>query len=268
MSNSKLCIFVLMPVDKTFDDIYQLGIKQACQDLGIDCQRIATQYYDENTLANIQSQITHGDLLIADLTGKDANVFFQLGYACGSGRKPLLLAQHVEDIPFDLQQYNHIVYDGRPLTLRNELTKRLQWCLRNSTVTPLPTQDVLEYFLCGKAIKEQPCIKIPRDKNGAFHLTLDYQNTTEQVIKENIRFCVVVPDGFTSLDNLMTVEIARGTAQMILVGQAQQLGPKESYSLIINLCDTLNKVRQEHALELQLFAESGIQKYPFTIIIE
>lgn len=267
MSNSKLCIVVLIPVDKSFDDIYQLGIQQACQELGIDCQRIAVQYYTDNSLTTIQNQIAEADLLIADLTGKNPHVFFQLGYACGNGRKPLLLAQQVADIPFDLQHYNHIVYDGQINTLRAELTKKLQWCLRNSLVPPLPTQDALTYFLCQKPLPEHPCLIVSPDAIGEFHLTLDYQNTTDQVITENIRFCLVVPDGFASSDNLMTVEIARGTAQMILVGQTEELGPHESHTLMINLYTTGNQIGQEHTLEVQFFSERGIQKYPFTIIL-
>ena len=185
MSNSKLFVLVLMPVDTAFDNVYQLGIKQACIELDIDCERADAQHHDENRVEEFHNQLSKADLIIADMTGKNATVFFQTGYAFGIGKKPLLLTQKVEDLPFDLHHNSHIVYQGQIIKLRDELTKKLQWCLSNSAATAIPSHDAIEYSIHGISVKDKPCINTLTDDKGTFHLTLNCQNITKQVFKEN-----------------------------------------------------------------------------------
>lgn len=49
-------------------------------------------------------------IVIADITGRNANVFYELGLAHTVGKDVLLLTQAVSDIPFDLNRFRHIVY--------------------------------------------------------------------------------------------------------------------------------------------------------------
>ncbi len=53
MAEIKPFAFVLMPFGKKFDDIYQLGIKQTCTDLGIVAERVDEQIYSETMLERI-----------------------------------------------------------------------------------------------------------------------------------------------------------------------------------------------------------------------
>src|SRR5215212_3193860 len=101
-------VFVLMPFDEAFDDIYQVGIKPACQSAGAYCERIDEQIFQESILERIYNQIAKADLIVADMTGRNANVFYETGYAHALGKKVLLLTQKAEDIPFDLKHYPHI----------------------------------------------------------------------------------------------------------------------------------------------------------------
>lgn len=43
-------VFVLMPFDKKFEDIYQLGIKAACSEAGAFCERVDEQIFTESIL--------------------------------------------------------------------------------------------------------------------------------------------------------------------------------------------------------------------------
>ena len=38
-------VFVLMPFNDAFTDIYEVGIKQACKDAGAYCERVDEQIY-------------------------------------------------------------------------------------------------------------------------------------------------------------------------------------------------------------------------------
>ena len=118
---------VLMPFAREFDDIYKLGIKQACIDVGILAERVDEQIYSETMLERIYRQIENADIIIADMTGKNANVFYEVGYAHAKKKMCALITQKKEDIPFDLQQHYHIIYDGRILELKESLKPRLLW---------------------------------------------------------------------------------------------------------------------------------------------
>jgi hypothetical protein len=50
--------------------------------------------------------------LIAELTGKNANVFYELGLAHAMQKNVILITQRLEDVPFDLRHYRCLVYEN------------------------------------------------------------------------------------------------------------------------------------------------------------
>ncbi|CAG9249958.1 nucleoside 2-deoxyribosyltransferase [Paraburkholderia caribensis] len=119
--------FVLMPFDKAFDDTYQIGIKETATKAGFICERVDEQIYQESMLERIYRQIDVADVIIADMTGKNPNVFYEVGYAHARGKLVILLTADSADIPFDLKHHRHIVYNGSPGTLRKQLAAELKW---------------------------------------------------------------------------------------------------------------------------------------------
>src|SRR5918993_408765 len=122
-NQSKPFALVLMPFSEKFKDIYEVGIKQACKDAGATCERVDEQIFSENILEHTYSQIRRADIVIADMTGRNANVFYETGYAHALGKWVILITQDVDDIPFDLRPYPHIIYKGSISTLKNELER-------------------------------------------------------------------------------------------------------------------------------------------------
>lgn len=60
---------------------------------------------------HVQSAIRGADVVVADVTGKNANVFFEVGVAFGLGKPVLLLSQEsLTDVPFDLRAHQIAVY--------------------------------------------------------------------------------------------------------------------------------------------------------------
>jgi len=125
-------IFILMPFDKKFLDIYVYGIKGAAEDAGAYAERIDMMIFNEGILDRLFNQINKADVIVADMTGRNPNVFYEVGYAHALGKIVILLTQNAEDIPFDLKYRQHIVYGGEIQTLRKELTGRLIWAIAES----------------------------------------------------------------------------------------------------------------------------------------
>src|SRR5580658_6443396 len=140
MSQDALFAFVLMPFDAEFDDRYRLGIKETAKQLGIMAERVDEQIYREGILERIYRQIDVADVIVADMTGKNPNVFYEVGYAHAKGKLTILLTSDANDIPFDLKHRRHIVYGQSITVLRERLAEELQWAktevenVRNSRI--------------------------------------------------------------------------------------------------------------------------------------
>jgi hypothetical protein len=48
--------------------------------------------------------------IIADCTGRNPNVFYEIGIAHTIGKQVILLSQDVEDVPADLRYYRYLLY--------------------------------------------------------------------------------------------------------------------------------------------------------------
>jgi nucleoside 2-deoxyribosyltransferase len=118
-----------MPFDNSFNDIYKFGIKGAAEEVGAYAERIDEQIFSEGILDRIFNQISKADVIVADMSGRNPNVFYEVGYAHALGKLVLLLTQDADDIPFDLKHRQHTVYGGKIETLRQELAGRLQWAI-------------------------------------------------------------------------------------------------------------------------------------------
>jgi hypothetical protein len=130
--SAKPFAFILMPFDPKFDDIYKLGIKAAATDADVIAERVDEQTFSENILDRIYRQISVADFIIADMTGRNANVFYEVGYAHAKSKLCTLLTQDTSDIPFDLKHHRHIVYGNSIQTLKAKLASELMWLIGES----------------------------------------------------------------------------------------------------------------------------------------
>ena len=119
--------FVLMPFSSDFDDIYRLGIKEPAATLGIRAERVDEQMFTEGILDRIYRQIDAADIIVADMSGQNPNVFYELGYAHAKDKLCLLLTRDVADIPFDLKDRRHLVYGDSIQLLWKQMVKNLEW---------------------------------------------------------------------------------------------------------------------------------------------
>jgi hypothetical protein len=138
--------FVLMPFSADFNDIYEFGIKGACTDVDVYCERVDEQVFLGSMLDRIFNQISRADLLVADMTGRNPNVFYEVGYAHALGKNVILLTQQAEDIPFDLKHFPHIVYGAQIKELRVELARRVKHFAFESPTT-IESQIGIDIYL-------------------------------------------------------------------------------------------------------------------------
>lgn len=121
-------IGVMMPFGDGFSGVYD-AIKAACVTTPLPAKR-ADEVWNSSVLINdILELINHSAVVICDLTGRNENVFYELGIAHAWGKPVIPITQKAEDVPFDLRHHRYLTYlnNREGLSgLQSGLTTRLQ----------------------------------------------------------------------------------------------------------------------------------------------
>lgn len=105
--------FVLMPFRPKLNEIYQRVIKPTIESLDerFSCVRADEIYSTKPIVGDIWEYIQKAEVIVADLTGRNPNVLYELGLCHALWKKVILLAQRLDDIPFDLKHFRVIIYE-------------------------------------------------------------------------------------------------------------------------------------------------------------
>ena len=103
-------VFVLMPFDEEFRKIYDRLIVPAMERAGYEVSRADSELDQQNVLKDVVRGIAMADLVIADLTTRNANVLYELGLSHALRSNTVLLAQSIDEVPFDLRSYRIVRY--------------------------------------------------------------------------------------------------------------------------------------------------------------
>ena len=174
MTKIKPFAFVLMPLDDEFNDLYKFGIKKTANELGIIAERVDEQQFSETILERIYRQIENCDFIIADMTGKNPNVFYEVGYAHAKGKLCALITQNASDIPFDLKHHTHIIYNGTIGNLVEKLKPKLSWLMSECEKDNQQQIDV-SYNADSGYLKKTEYIH-----KGSFELEITLRNKSER----------------------------------------------------------------------------------------
>lgn len=120
-SGARSKCFVLMPFARSFDAVYQ-AVNKACAapELLLACNRADDFFNPGHIMEDILMAIAGADFIVADVTGKNPNVFYELGIAhsCKDANSVVIITQSLDDVPFDLRHMRCIVYRDGPGGLR------------------------------------------------------------------------------------------------------------------------------------------------------
>lgn len=106
--------FVLMPFDKRFNPVYKTCIEPTLANMKWVCKRADGIFQPRDVMNLVWEEILKAHLIIADLTHRNANVFYELGYAHAFHKNTILITQSIEDVPFDLRQRQMVKYSPTP----------------------------------------------------------------------------------------------------------------------------------------------------------
>ncbi len=125
-TNSKNA-FVAMSFDKDMDIAFEDGFRPGIEKAGYDAIRIDQVQHNNKIDDEIIVKINSSLFVVADFTGHRGGVYFEAGYAMGMGLPIIWTCRkdHMEDLHFDVRQYNCIVWKDHD-KLANDLKLRIQ----------------------------------------------------------------------------------------------------------------------------------------------
>jgi len=115
--------FIVMQFSSPYNEVYSHVIKNVCdrEEFKIEAVRADEIYGPGIIIKDVIDRIAKSQVVIADISPDNPNVYFEVGYALALGKPIILLAQRRkpgEPLPFDLSAFRVLFYDdsigGKP----------------------------------------------------------------------------------------------------------------------------------------------------------
>ena len=172
--NNKPIVFVITPFGTDFIALYDELKKTYEREFeftnGGDLDN------QQNILQDIVEGIYRADVIIADLTGLNPNVFYELGLAHAMNKKVIIITQDISELPFDIKSYRANEYSlqfNKLPKFKEELTKLLKGAIDNSVHYGNPVVDYI------------PTLERSITWNNNHHDKNTGNNDTRLVVEEN-----------------------------------------------------------------------------------
>jgi hypothetical protein len=116
--------FIVMWMDPEHPELVDIHnvIRETCDAYGIRAVRADDIQHDDKITDLILEQIRTSEFIVADLTGERPNVYYEIGHAHASGKRPILVRRKGTHLHFDLSTHN--VKEYRNATELREILHR------------------------------------------------------------------------------------------------------------------------------------------------
>jgi len=117
-------VFVLMPLKREYENIYLKVLKPVIESLGYQVSKADKNLKSGVIIEQIYESIRNASLIVADVSGRNPNVFYELGYANALGKRYVIITRSRRDIPFDIEHLRYFKY--RPGSNEERLKERFR----------------------------------------------------------------------------------------------------------------------------------------------
>jgi hypothetical protein len=130
--------FVLMPFGDARDlhTVYHDHMKPLIEKCGLRCERADDIYDVSGVMQSVWEGINKARIVVADLTDRNPNVFYELGIAHRLGKPVIMLSQLIDFVPFDRRHLRCILYSYTPrgvTQLEHALERTIKTILSTTT---------------------------------------------------------------------------------------------------------------------------------------
>ena len=247
MSN-KPVVFVITPFDEDF-----LALYDALRERYTDSYTFTNAGDLDNQhsiLKDIVIGIESADVIIADVTGLNSNVFYELGIAHSMNKKVIIITQNITELPFDIKPYRANEYSikfYKIIELYKKLDKLLEGAINGTTQFGSPVSDFSKGFSSNEITQINDNIELELeesdnvDENDGF---IDFIANIEESME------ILTSTIFTMQEdmNQMTEEVVSGTRE---IERVQRIGGASTATFARNVSRKISKPVDTFASQLK-----------------
>jgi hypothetical protein len=112
-------LFVLMPFTEELRPVFDNHIKKIGKRLSLSVRRGDDIFSVQPVMEKLWGDINSARVILADCTGRNANVFYELGLSHVVGKRVILITKNKDDMPFDVKHIEFIEYKYDPVGMRD-----------------------------------------------------------------------------------------------------------------------------------------------------
>lgn len=252
--DSKPKVFVITPFGEDFLALYN-ELKEKFSE-NFEFTNAKDLDNQQNILKDIVKGIYEASVVIADLTGLNANVFYELGLAHAMNKKVIIITQNIAELPFDIKSYRANEYSmqfNKLTKLIEELNKLLFGAINNNLQYGNPVSDYIPNFYqtenstfkkydnkTEEVCENKELIEEDDDEKGFFDYISDIDENSEKMTAE-------IEKMGTGIDK-MNISIGEATNEINRV--KSQRGNVDA-SFLRNVCGKLSNPITSYAEELK-----------------
>jgi hypothetical protein len=105
-------VFVVMQFSEPYHQLYQEVIRPVVESFNLRAYHVGEVFGPGIILQDIVQGIVESEVVIAEITPVNQNVFYELGYAHALRKPTILLAERGKQLPFDVSGYRVLIYDN------------------------------------------------------------------------------------------------------------------------------------------------------------
>ena len=118
-------VFVLTPFHPIYREQFEV-IASVCRELGLQAMRGDESFITGDVFPHILRMIAEASVVVANIDGRNPNVFYELGIAHAMEKPTILIAPTPEDVPFDIRTKRIVLFQSSKelrMKLKDELAR-------------------------------------------------------------------------------------------------------------------------------------------------
>lgn len=246
-------VFVITPFGEEFLALFEEFKRSFCDQF--DFSNAGDMDNQQNILKDIVEGIALADIIIADLTGLNANVFYELGLAHAMNKKVIIITQDIDDLPFDIRSYRANQYSlqfNKIPALLEELQKLLCGAIDGTVKYGNPILDYAPHYQTIDSNSTKPALQDQAEK-------AELDTTKDEGEKGFLDFIAEIETDLNTtteeLTNLADETREIGTSLSAAtddINRVKAQSGKVEATYVRNLCRKLSEPMESYASKIKL----------------